>query len=166
MIAKLSRDLYWWTGRDQTRSFREFDILAALAERSGQGLNVPRPVAAMACRTHGLFYRAALITQRIAQAEAFWKYDDGLIWERAGQMIARLHRAGVWHADLNVNNILIDPHEKIWLIDFDRARTGVTDPKRLYGNLQRLERSVRKVCSERIHDCWPMLLSGYARAPD
>lgn len=163
LIARLSRDLYWWAGQARTRSLQEFDVLAEL---SAMGLRVPRPIAAMACRTAGFFYRAALITERVVDAGPFWKREEPEIWERAGQAIARLHRAGVWHADLNVNNILIDANDVVWLIDFDRARTGVIDPKRLYGNLQRLERSVRKVCPKRLDDCWPMLLSGYARTHD
>jgi 3-deoxy-D-manno-octulosonic acid kinase len=37
-------------------------------------------------------------------------------------MIARFHRAGVWHADLTAHNILLEVRGVPWLLDFDRGR--------------------------------------------
>lgn len=159
LIARLSRDLYWWSGASDARSLREFGVLARLA---GCGLRVPLPVAAMACRVNPFVYRAALITERIEQARPFWTVDDENVWSRAGRTIASMHKMGVWHADLNVNNILVGADGAVWLIDFDRAVENVTSRERLYGNLQRLERSVRKVCPQSLESRWPLLLAGYA----
>ena len=40
-----------------------------------------------------------------------------------GQAIRAVHDAGVWHADLQVKNILVGDGG-IWVIDFDDARQG------------------------------------------
>ena len=39
-----------------------------------------------------------------------------------GAAVRRLHAEGVWHADLNAHNVLVDRDGRIWIIDFDRAR--------------------------------------------
>ena len=163
LIARLVRDLYIWTGVSRTRSFREFETLASL---HADGLNVPRPVAAMACRTRGmgLFYRAAIVTERIDGARSLGEMGDAQVWFRAGEAISRMHRLGVWHADLNVHNLQVDRDGAVWIIDFDRARHRVGDSSQLRDNLRRLERSILKVCPG-LHDkCWPMLLAGYGQA--
>ena len=162
LIARLVRDLYVWTGVTGARSLREFQILASLHDR---GLRVPRPLAAMACRSHfgGVFYRAAIITQRIDGARPLGEVQDPQVWFRAGQAIGEMHRLGVWHADLNVYNLQVDRAGDVWIIDFDRAREQVRDMARLRDNLSRLERSVLKVCPKLLEKCWPLLLSGYAQ---
>ncbi len=60
--------------------------------------------------------------------------------------MARFHRAGVWHADLNAHNVMIAP-DGLYLIDFDRGESA----RACYGsmaamaNLQRLRRSLLKL---------------------
>lgn len=160
LIARLVSDLYVWLGLHRSRSFREFDILAWL---HAHDLRVPIPVAAMACRADFIFYRAALITQRIPDVRSLGLCREQSAWFSAGQEIRRMHDLGVWHADLNVHNIQIDASSCAWIIDFDRARKDVTDRTLLRANLQRLERSVRKVCPEMLDTCWGLLLAGYER---
>ena len=65
-------------------------------------------------------------------------------WEDAGQLVARFHRAGVDHADLNAHNILFDAQGRGWMIDFDRAQLRIPATPWREGNLQRLQRSLRK----------------------
>ncbi len=142
----LIRDRYLWTGASRTRSFQEFKLLRWL---HGQGLRVPVAIAAR-YRRRGLTYRAALLTQLIPGASTLAEViasgaDVGQVLPPVAVAIADLHRAGVWHADLNAMNILIDAGGLVWLIDFDRARTGVHDAAGLAGNLDRLLRSLRKV---------------------
>ena len=43
-------------------------------------------------------------------------------WRAIGAAIARLHRGGVDHADLNAHNILLDGRGAVSVIDFDRGR--------------------------------------------
>jgi 3-deoxy-D-manno-octulosonic acid kinase len=123
LVAKLSRDRYLWLGEERTRAFREFRLLARLLELA---LPVPRPVAAR-YRRDGLTYRGELVTNLLPDAEplaARWlagraRRED---WERAGRCIRRFHDAGVQHADLNANNIMMGAESGVWLLDFDRGR--------------------------------------------
>jgi 3-deoxy-D-manno-octulosonic acid kinase len=120
--ARMSADRYLWAGANATRSFREWRLLAELHR---QGLPVPRPIAAYYER-QGATYRADIITERlpntrtlasVIEAEAL----DLAVWSRIGRTIARFHAAGVHHADLNANNIMLDG-DTVYLLDFDRGR--------------------------------------------
>ena len=59
-------------------------------------------------------------------------------------MLARFHRAGLDHADLNAHNILLDAAGNPWLIDFDRSRRRADGSWR-QSNLDRLARSLAKL---------------------
>jgi 3-deoxy-D-manno-octulosonic acid kinase len=58
--------------------------------------------------------------------------------------VARFHRAGVWHADLNAHNVLVTA-DGLYLIDFDRGRMRIPSPAWQQANLQRLRRSLLKL---------------------
>lgn len=145
LVAKLMGDRYLWRGADATRCFAEFRLLAEIAR-----LRLPGPIP-VAARYHrrGLFYRADLITRRIADAQtlaeclAAGRLDAELARE-TGALVARFHRAGIWHADLNAHNVLVTP-VALHLIDFDRGRVReLADDWRL-ANLARLHRSLVKL---------------------
>ena len=68
---------------------------------------------------------------------------DGL-WGSVGRCIRKFHNAGVWHADLNARNILLDSGFRVYLIDFDRARLQAGKPVNGEDNLNRLRRSLVK----------------------
>jgi len=59
-------------------------------------------------------------------------------------MLARFHREGACHADLNVDNVLMDAQGKLWLIDFDRGTLRTPARGWQLSNLARLRRSLRK----------------------
>lgn len=160
-------DRYLWLGLARTRAFREWHLLAELYRR---GLPVPRPVAARVVRC-GWYYRADLITQRIPATESLAQRlqrapltDAG--WYALGRCLQRFHADGVWHADLNAHNFLLND-AGIYLVDFDRGRLrGSGDWTR--ANLARLQRSLTKLA--RVHDGfhydakgWNALLAGYER---
>jgi len=162
-MGRVNESRYLWTGATNTRAHREFMVMRHAAKL---GLPVPEPVAAMACRGKGLgsmFYQAAILTPWVAHEGNLASMSQDIAWFNAGLSIAKLHAAGIWHADLNVHNILIDADDQAWLIDFDRAREGVDDSRLLQGNLSRLKRSVDKVCPEMGQRLWPVLCDGYAR---
>jgi 3-deoxy-D-manno-octulosonic acid kinase len=78
---------------------------------------------------------------------------------------ARLHGAGVDHADLNAHNILLDTHGAVSVIDFDRGRLrgAGTWPEQ---NLRRLHRSLLKISGSWPPDrfppsAWQGFLRGY-----
>jgi 3-deoxy-D-manno-octulosonic acid kinase len=168
LIARFNRDRYLWTGAARTRSFREFRLLAHIASL---GLPAPLPVAA-GYRRHGLLYTADLIIRRIAEARTLAQcLDEGRLdaelARETGALVARFHREGIWHADLNAHNILLSG-TALYLIDFDRgALRGASEGWRL-ANLARLRRSLVKLGAvERIPDfqaaVWGPLVYGYER---
>jgi 3-deoxy-D-manno-octulosonic acid kinase len=87
-----------------------------------------------------------------------------MVWRQTGECIRRFHDAGVYHADLNARNILLDVHFKVWLIDFDRAKTIAAGSRKFEANLSRLLRSLQKVWPRENNDlvkCWDSLMAGY-----
>jgi len=164
--AKLSHAGYFFTTAERSRPFREFNLLASLNEL---GLPVPRPLAAL-CEHHGFFSGGALMTARIGGAQTLAELlpgekSSGELWSDVGKCIRRFHQAGVWHADLNARNILLDAQSRVFLIDFDRAR--FTSGKAIDGksNLARLNRSLVKLwpasqTSER-QPAWDSLMAAY-----
>jgi 3-deoxy-D-manno-octulosonic acid kinase len=170
LIAKLSADRYLWQGAARTRSFTEFRLLGQLR---AMGLPAPAPVASR-YRCHGLSYTADLITARIAGArtlaECLAQGDlDATLAEQVGALVARFHRAGVWHADLNAHNVLLAP-DGLHLIDFDRGLLRPPAARWQAANLQRLRRSLLKegagtsdmAAFDQV--LWQPLLRGYERA--
>jgi 3-deoxy-D-manno-octulosonic acid kinase len=165
LMAKVSRDGYWWNGEAETRSFAEWYLTYHLHRA---GLPVPVPIAAR-YRRRGLLYRADLITQRIDDSESLAaRLGQGPLsltqWIAIGRCLRRFHDAGVDHADLNAHNILLTP-EQVYLIDFDRGtlrRRGWWADN----NLVRLYRSLEKLtllaAPESFTDQdWHSLLAGY-----
>lgn len=144
LVARLVRSRYVWAGAERTRAFREFRLLARLVELD---LPVPAPVAARYER-HGFSYSADLLTRRIEGARTLAQMLDAAtsdLGERIGETIARFHAAGVWHADLNAHNVLIDDRNAVWLLDFDRGRMRPPRKSWRCANLGRLDRSLRKL---------------------
>lgn len=144
LAARLGRRRYLWLGESRVRSLAEFRLLAALRREQ---VPVPAPLLAGYWR-QGLSYRAAILVERIPGARplADWLSPGtpGDPWAAAGGAIARMHRAGVDHADLNAHNLLLDGQGHAWLIDFDRARRRAPGPWR-EANLARLARSLAKL---------------------
>ena len=143
--ANVSRDGYIWHGAHRVRSFAEFRLTRSLHAR---GLPVPRPVAAC-YRRKGVCYRAAILMERLEDvhslAERAQVAAQDAPWEETGRLIARFHRAGLDHADLNAHNILFDVAGQGWLIDFDRGRLRIPETSWRERNLERLKRSLMKL---------------------
>jgi 3-deoxy-D-manno-octulosonic acid kinase len=152
LAAKLSRDHYIWRGANRTRSFAEFRLMRAL---HAQKLPVPRPIAAFYMR-EGLRYKAAILMERLegvrSLADRALVAGRGAPWEETGRLIARFHRVGLDHADLNAHNILFDANGHGWLIDFDRGVLRIPATRWRERNLKRLLRSLIKLRGERSHD--------------
>jgi 3-deoxy-D-manno-octulosonic acid kinase len=170
LAARCSEDLYLWTGLERSRAWREWRLLAWLRARE---LPVPAPVAARVSR-HGLGYRADLITLRIPAARPLAETlrDQQLapeLWARIGATVARLHQAGVWHADLNAHNVLLDADGAVHLIDFDRGAHRSPGAWQA-DNLARLQRSLNKLARLEgegfafAEADWARLRAGYAAA--
>jgi 3-deoxy-D-manno-octulosonic acid kinase len=136
--------------------------LLLLAELHAQGLPVPDPLGARWERS-GIVYRGAIATvelnarhlQHVLRAEA----SQAAVLPEVGAVIRRFHDAGLFHADLQIRNILVDaPH--IYLIDFDRARRHpALAPHQRWANLLRLRRSLQK--NGFPEDCFQLICTGY-----
>ncbi len=169
LVAAWIDDRYLWTGADRTRPFAEFRLLG---EIDRLGLPGPKVVAARYCR-RGLFYTADLITCRIANASTLAACLaagrlDGALAAAVGTLVARFHRAGIRHADLNAHNVLVAA-DALYLIDFDRGRLQPPAPAWRQSNLRRLRRSLLKLGAaaqgEAAFDqaLWQPLLEHYER---
>lgn len=166
MPAKLCHDRYLWLGLERSRPWREWHLLQTLYQR---GLPVPRPVAARVCRV-GVTYRADIITEVVeATPLADWLGNKSLPSElltALGQCLRRFHDEGVYHADLNARNILLDAEGRVTLIDFDRGRLRKPAAGWQRANIVRLKRSLAKFRREQQHfsfnnEDWQVLLRGY-----
>lgn len=170
MVEAVLQDRYLGTGRQNNRAFDEFQLLVWMRE---QGLPVPQPVAARV-QQGSLFYRADLLTIRIPETVSladFLTYTELTTeqWQKLGAEIAAFHRAGIFHADLNAGNILLDESGCFFVIDFDRCCRRTAGPWTA-GNLKRLQRSFNKLKSKATGDFhfssanWQQLQLGYADA--
>ena len=90
------------------------------------------------------------------------------VWHKIGQTVRQLHDAGVYHADLNSHNLLLDKEGKVWVIDFDKG--AIRSPGNWQqANLERLLRSFNK--ESQLHtsfhfvpENWQALMAGHAIA--
>jgi 3-deoxy-D-manno-octulosonic acid kinase len=143
-MARVSDDAYLWLGRERVRSLREFILLRKMHEA---GLPVPAPIAA-GWRRSGLAYRASLLTQRLAGVESFvasvQRRGADAPWAAVGAIVARFHRCGLRHADLNAHNLLVDADDGVYVIDWDKATEEAGAGAWCDEVLARLERSLRK----------------------
>ena len=145
LIGGFVRRAFVWSGADNTRSFREWRLLAKMISLD---LPVPRPAAARYVRS-GPFYIAEIITVRIPNIRSL---ADRLLaaagnaefWRAIGVGIGHFHAAGVNHPDLNAYNVQLDPHDEFWLLDFDRGKFATSGPWRQH-NVARFHRSLQKI---------------------
>jgi len=138
-----------------------------------QGLPVPRPVAAL-CEHQGFVSTGALITARIPTVQTLADLlpannQDAVlnaaVWGSIGKCIRQFHDTGLWHADLNARNIMLNDRSEVFLIDFDRARFTPGKAVQGEGNLQRLHRSLTKLWPAAkiamLEPAWAQLEAGY-----
>ncbi|WP_455223483.1 3-deoxy-D-manno-octulosonic acid kinase [Kaarinaea lacus] len=169
MIARFTDDKYLWSDLEQTRPWREWQLLKLMTEKQ---LPVPSPVAAHVYH-QGLYYTADIITRQILAAQSLsmvlgtTDMDDEL-WRQLGKTIRRFHQQGIYHADLNAHNILIDDSERFYLIDFDKGQLRKPSSAWQQSNLDRLQRSLQKLKEQNpntfsfsLHH-WGALLQAYS----
>jgi 3-deoxy-D-manno-octulosonic acid kinase len=149
VLARLVRETYVGV---RARPLRELAVTAEVRRRGVPTVDV------LAARVEGgLFYRGALVTAELPSAttliEALRAADPAtrrLLAASTGRAIATLHEVGVWHADLNMTNVLVTPGPeggRIAFVDFDRARLrdAPLPAAARRKNLARLARSLAKL---------------------
>lgn len=145
LIGKLITDKYWFGGIKNTRAYQEYSLLIELEKRQ---LPACRVVAAQVNKS-GLHYRADLLMKMVDGGQDLVALMtkaqlDDTVWQEIGKTIAVFHQQGVYHADLNAHNILINKENKAWLIDFDRGEIKSSQGLWCQDNLNRLLRSFNK----------------------
>lgn len=168
-VAHLVKDRYIWRNLFRTRAWREWYLLGKLRQFD---LQVPKPVAARVVR-HGVLYSADIMVERIEGAItlATWLIKGSMsddLWRKIGSTIRRFHQRGVYHADLNAHNIIIDADNNIYLIDFDKCHLRPTKRSWQLNNLNRLRRSLVKLKASEPgfqfeNENWSQLVSGYTQ---
>lgn len=167
LIAKVSKDQYWWFGLRFTRPWREWALLENMQKK---GLPVPVP-AAIKVQRKGLLYTADIMMHRIPHSRTLMQIlmteelAEGY-WISIGSVIRRFHENGIYHSDLNANNIMLDDGGRCYLIDFDRCSIKKTALKWQKENLLRLKRSLNKILLNQdifyySESNWRSLLRGY-----
>lgn len=144
---------------------KRFFVELGIVERA-TALGIPTAeVLALVLQRSGLFfYRADLVTREIPDSVNLADYL-GALFRRKGRtdflvvrrqllslvasLLRKMHYAGIYHADLNLKNILIQETAdtlKCHIIDLDRARYQVPlGNKQRLSNLMRLYRSLEKI---------------------
>lgn len=165
-FGKLFTDTYFFTGFKRSRAVQEYQLLLSMLALQ---LPVPTPWAVRVTR-RGWYYSTDILLERIAHAQDLvhllcQQALSANQWQAIGATIQQFHTAGIYHADLNSHNILLDQANKVWLLDFDKGyqRHGQSWKQ---ANLQRLYRSFVK--EKRLQPSfhwqaadWQALLQGY-----
>ncbi len=127
------------------RPLREFGLHLRVQQA---GLPVPR-LLGVCWKRSGALVRGAIATEALP-AENLYEFlsggpaspEEALF--QCGGLIRRMHDLHVWHADLQIKNILVGEGGP-WLIDFDNAvRRPHLSPLLRARNLLRLRRSIQK----------------------
>jgi len=152
---------------------RFLNELRILSETYWSGIPVPAPAGLIITPVGGGIYRGDLVTVYIPGSIDLLTYyrnlpieasldelrEKGDIIDRLALRISDLHKAGVYHGDLQLKNLSIQKSEdgvKVFILDFDKARrAGSDDIKRSEKNLIRLYRSFSKMRLSNTH------ISGY-----
>ncbi|HWG76537.1 MAG TPA: 3-deoxy-D-manno-octulosonic acid kinase [Steroidobacteraceae bacterium] len=169
-MSRFSHDRYRWHEADTTRSFAELHLLYLMRRAA---LPVPVPLAACYRRIGRHSYSADLLTERIEAVTSLHKRLAAapvplMGWIAIGRCLRRFHEDGVFHADLNARNVLLDDQWRVWLVDFDRGdlrKPGLWCD----ANLVRLRRSVERITAslpaEHFSDAdWASMLDAYFAA--
>ncbi len=167
LLSHFVHDQYFACDVEATRAFKEWHLLGRMR---ALGLPVPKPVAARVL-IQGCFYRADLVTEKInlakTLAEKLTEVSLGHeAWQAVGVLIKRFHQLGVYHADLNANNIIINEQQELFLLDFDKGQIKLGEIWKI-NNIERLLRSLLKGKKKEAQfnfemTDWQQLLKGYS----
>jgi 3-deoxy-D-manno-octulosonic acid kinase len=113
LVAKLSNDKFLSKALEQSRPFKELNLLAKL---HSAGLKVPKPIAARLKRTF-FTYTADIITAAVPNAQELHEYLlkrplKHSIWKEIGATLRKMHDLQACHYDINVKNVLLQEDGK------------------------------------------------------
>jgi 3-deoxy-D-manno-octulosonic acid kinase len=144
LVQNLLKQTYMNTG--STRCRAEYELLCALHRA---GVQVPEPVAF--ATSGGLFYRAWLVTRAIDNGVTLAGLSEreperaAAALKKVGQQVALLVDNRLHHVDFHPGNVLVDRENRVFLIDFDKARFSREGRESLQQRyLERWRRAVQK----------------------
>ena len=146
LIAKFIKQHFYFSSLTATRVYQEIALLLKLRQ---DGVNVPEPIAGC-IQKQSLWYTNKILLAAIPGAQEIHTLCCSgelteIICQNMGREIAKMHNAGVFHHDLNIQNILKDEQDQIWLIDFDKCfATAQLTQAQCQMNIARLHRSIDK----------------------
>lgn len=168
--------------RDPGRPFAELRLSEWLRER---GICTPRVVAARAREAEGWGggWNLDLVTECVegttdlgyalglARGGALPRAARVALLEASGRLVGALHGLGLWHADLQPNNLLVNEEAlagappELWVLDLDRSeRLDPLPTERRRANLERLFRHVVRGAALSRTD-YARFLRAYASVP-
>ncbi len=119
MVRRLTGSRFLGIGR----SLRELKVSVFLISR-----NILTPeIMAVRYMKKGIFSYIEVVSRMVPGAVDLLAYlekpsGDGLaLLRQTGRLVCEIHRAGVYHTDLHVKNILLDRDKAPWIIDLDNA---------------------------------------------
>jgi len=121
-----------YVGIGETRSEQEFKFLKLA---SNIGVHVPEPVVAAYCGKP--FYRAWLVLKEIENAQTLadiymQDFERGQkLTEKLNGQVIKLIQKGIYHVDFHPGNVIVNPADDLYIIDFDKARTVSSDQIKL-----------------------------------
>jgi len=138
-------------------SARPFNELIVAAEAFRRGIPVAEPMGAAVQWLAPAVYRGFFLSRVIA-GMTLWEFiqtdDDPIVLKHilmtARAAIVTMHDQGLFHADLNLHNLMVTQAGesfKVMIIDLDKARLfdSSLEPSQRRANAQRLLRSARKL---------------------
>jgi Lipopolysaccharide kinase (Kdo/WaaP) family len=151
MVASLLGDVYVGI------TPRPFDELGVTLDAMRRGIPVAEPMGAMVEWLGPALYRGFFLT-RALRGMTLWEFvrtdDDPTVrrhvLEQARTSIATMHDKGLFHADLNLHNLIVTRAGEsfvVMIIDLDKARLfdPPLSPSMRHNNIARLMRSARKL---------------------
>lgn len=151
MIAPLLSDVYVGLAP------RPFNELGVAVEAIKRGIPAAEPMAAMVEWIGPALYRGFFLT-RAVRGMTLWEFmqtdDDPTVrrhvLEQARAAVSVMHEKGLFHADLNLHNLLVTRAGEsftVVIIDLDKARLldGPLSTAMRRSNMARLMRSARKL---------------------
>jgi 3-deoxy-D-manno-octulosonic acid kinase len=131
-----------------SRCRNEADIMHALAEK---GFPVVEVLCAIS-ETLGLVKRLYLVTALLEGSEDLLDslHKSGTrkrlrLVKRFAELLWELEKAGIYHPDLHLNNVLVTPEGDLFFLDFDRAYHKAITPADVESMLWRLSRFADKM---------------------
>ena len=149
LLRRLTGDLFFFGNRP-------FQELVVTEEVKSAGVPTLKILTAIRERGWGGWYRGYLITEYLPAALDLIHYlarqpagaKRQKVIKQAAEAVRKIHRKGIYHADLHLKNFLVEngKRAKVYLIDFDKSRIFASlAPWRRMKNLKRLDRSVEKL---------------------